>query len=158
MARQFHCQHCNLTFNRKWNWQRHFDLVHSSPGVTYQCPFCTAKRKSKADMRQHLRMSHPERKAQVQADPTMIREIRVKDTPSHVISDAALDTNSPAVAVRSVVLVKIGKLRHHQACAALDFNFQLSYRICWTTTARMSYRQLLQLLLLHLRWFQSRHQ
>ena len=103
MVRQFHCQRCNLSFNRKWNWERHFDQVHSSPGVTFQCPFCTAKRKSKADMRQHLRMSHPERKAQVQADPGLVREIRVKDTPNHIISDAALHTPSPAVAVRSVV-------------------------------------------------------
>ena len=54
-------------------------------------------------MRQHLRMSHPAWKAQVQADPTLIWQIRVKDTPSHVISDAALHSPSPAVAVRSVV-------------------------------------------------------
>ena len=53
-------------------------------------------------MRQHLRMCHPERKAQVQADLSLVREITVKDTPSHVISDTALDT-PPAVAVRSVV-------------------------------------------------------
>ena len=124
MARQFHCQCCNLTFNRKWNWERHFDLVHSSPGVTFQCPFCTAKRKSKADMRQHLRMSHPERKAQVQADPSLICEKRVKDTPSHVISDTALDT-PPVVAVRSVVHIPDPKKNGETPSSLCSRGFQL---------------------------------
>ena len=124
MARQFHCQRCNLSFSRKWNWERHFDQVHSSPGVTFQCSFCTAKRKSKADMRQHLRMSHPERKAQVQADPSLIREIRVKDTPNHVISDTALDT-PPAVAVRSVVHIPDPKKNGETPSSLCSPGFQL---------------------------------
>ena len=109
MTRQFHCHRCNLTFNRKWNWKRHFELVHSSPNTIFQCPFCTTKRKSKADLRQHLRMAHPERKAQVQADSTLIREIRIRNNTDHVIFDTSLHNPSPAVAVRSVIHIPENK-------------------------------------------------
>ena len=125
MARQFHCQRCNLSFNRKWNWERHFDLVHRSPSLTFQCPFCPTKRKNKADMRQHLRMSHPERKAQVQADPGLIREVRLRENSTYHVSDVALHTPSPAVAVRSVIHIPDSRKSNETPASLSSPGFQL---------------------------------